>query len=114
MLREMWVPVYVSQPQVSFLGMPQHRHIVRACVAQMVFFVVCLFFSYYFSHLFTSLSYREKIPCFTQCFAYVPGDKSVNPELWLLSFISLLLKNRCQSSLKGTLNSPSPPFPALQ
>lgn len=89
----------------TFLGC--HTHILKLSRAWIVQNVSAS----YFSHLFTNLPYREKkFPLLHNVLLLCQEIKAIIPELWLFSFISLKLKNRCQSSLKGSLNSLSPPF----
>lgn len=67
-LSELGVPP-MSQAQVSFWG--SHRHLLKLRRVSVVRNVS----SSYFSHLFTSLPYRKKIPSLTQCFACMSKNK---------------------------------------
>lgn len=100
----------MSQSQVSFL-VCHLAHTKTLLELEMLKSV----FSIYSSCLFTSLPYKKKSPLLHNVLLVCQDIKAVIPELRLFSFISLRLKNRCQSSLKGslTLFLPSLPCPSL-
>lgn len=99
--------LWLSQSQASFLGC--HLHIKTFLQLELL----RMFFSTYSSCLFTSLPCKKKSPLSHSALLVCLDMKAIIPELYLFSFISPKLKNRCQSSLKGSLTPFLPLSPIL-
>lgn len=87
----------MSPPRASFSG--RHLYILKlpgAWVVQKVFHLI--FFACLQLYLTGKISFFYTMSCL-----YVRKERLLMPDLCLFSLISLKLKNRCRSSLKGFL-----------